>query len=303
MKGERGAALITTLLISMIVIAVSMLVGSIVRGKIGIAREMKDGLQAAVNAENLLQESLFVLSTHRFSGSGITVSDEDVSRDWHFDNRSISSRWGTLTIQDPSGLFPLWPFYAEQMKRLLASHGIRESDAHVFIDSLLDWMDADDLRHLNGAEQLAYRKMGARYGPRNDYWQSIGELRLVHGMTSDIWSVLEREVAPSVKYGINPLTMRDSLLGIVLGVDEGRLDRMVELKGRGELNATRFRILFPEFDESMDISFFPSASLIICATGFKGDATCKKEMTVRFAERLSTPFRIENMRFVQGSRE
>jgi type II secretory pathway component PulK len=300
-RGNRGAALVTTLLISMIVIAVSMLIASLVRQKIGVAREMKDGLQAAVSAENALQESLFLLSTHRFSGSGVTISDENGSRAWHFDNRPVGLGWGTVTVQDTNAVFPLWPFDPEKMRRLLTSRGIKESESRIFIDSLWDWMDVDDLKRLNGAEAMAYRQKGAGYVPRNQFWQCKEELRLVHGMTPEIWEVLENEMAPSMAYGLNPLTMRASLLSAMLGADASRLDQLLELREKGHLTYMNFLILFPEYADSMDIAFTPSRRLVIHAEGTEGDIRCNREMVVLFQEYRQTPFRIETVRTIPGS--
>jgi len=299
-KDERGAALITTLLISMIIIAISMLVTTVVRGKLGTALEVKAGLQAAVKAENLLQESLFVLSTNRFRGSGIGWEEDGQTKGWPFDNRPVSTKGGKLYIQDTSGIFPLWPFDPGKMNRLLRHHGIKDSESRIFLDSLLDWHDDDDLKHLNGAEQMAYKAMGVGYGPRNNFWQSKGELRLVHGMTPGIWAVLEREMAPSLGYGLNPLTMRESLLPAVLNAGKARVGQLLELKRRGGLDYRNFLILFPEYHDSMDISFFPSRRLIIQARGTESDVDCAKEMTVIFEEYRQTPFRIENIRVVEG---
>jgi len=301
-KDERGAALITTLLISMIIISISMLITTLVRGKLGTALEIKEGLETAVEAENMLQQSLFVLSTNRFWGSGIEWEEDGKTKKWHFDNSPLSRRGGVLTIQDTNGILPLWPFDPEKLERLLSHYGIKDSKSRIFIDSLKDWLDDDDLKHLNGAEQMAYKAMGVGYGPRNDYWQCKEELLLIRGMTPEIWGVLEREIEGSSGYAINPLTLRESLLPVALNAGKRKIEFLLEFKKRGELNRTNFLMLFPEYHDSMDISFSPSSRLIIRATGSEGNIDCTKEMTVYFAEREHTPYRVESMRSVEGSK-
>ncbi len=300
-RGERGVALITTLLITMIVISVSLVVASLVRGKIRLAKEIQDGLQAAVHAENLLQESLFVLSTHRFGGSGIAWADEGGTHTYHFDNRPIVGQGGVVRILDTHAVFPLWPFDPMLMDRVLEQHGVGASDRRIFLDSLEDWMDADNLKRLNGAEAMAYREMGVGYGPRNEMWQCREELRLVHGMTPRIWEVLRREMTPCVGGGINPLTMPEALLQTALNADRGRMASLLELRRKGHLNPMNFLILFPEYQDETRISCFPSGRLIISVTGKEGDMASTKEVVVMFTESRETPFRIENQKAVAGS--
>jgi len=144
-RNEHGAALITTLLISLIIISISMLITTLVRGKLGTALEVKEGLQAAVEAENLLQESLFVLSTNRFRGSGMEWQENGKTKGWHFDNRPISIEGGILHIQDTKGILPLWPTDFGKLERLLTHYGIKDSERWILLDSLKDWLDRDDL--------------------------------------------------------------------------------------------------------------------------------------------------------------
>ena len=298
-RGERGAALVTTLLISLMIIAVSMLVTSLVRGKIGTAREIKAGLQAAVQAENLLQETIFLLSTHRFKGAGIEWSEKGKTTQWPFDGSPIALNDGNVHIQDTSGILPLWPFDSGKLKRLLDRNGIDESDSCIFLDSLADWLDEDDLKHLNGAERAAYRKMGVDYGPRNDYWQSREELLLVCGMTPDIWQVIEKEMLFVFGYNINPLILRESLVPVILNGEETKIAQFLALRKSGQLNYRTFFALFPEYSDRMDITFSPLRHLIICATAVQGDISCTKEATISFVENRRTPFQLENRRAVE----
>jgi len=48
--------------------------------------------------------------------------------------------------------------------------------------AIMDWRDADDLVHLDGAEKKEYQEAGLHYSPRNKPFQSIDELQLVLGM-------------------------------------------------------------------------------------------------------------------------
>ncbi len=65
------------------------------------------------------------------------------------------------------------------MKRLFRGWGISESDAAAIADAIKDWVDADDLASLNGAERGAYPNPAL---PFNRPFRSLDELALVRGM-------------------------------------------------------------------------------------------------------------------------
>ena len=70
---------------------------------------------------------------------------------------------------------------------LLTSNGIEEEDADVIVDSTIDWIDKDDWHHINGAESPYYESLAEPYEAKNAKFDSIEELRLVKGVTSDVY--------------------------------------------------------------------------------------------------------------------
>ncbi len=297
-KRDGGAALVTTLLISLIIITVAMLVTRLVRAKVSLAIELKQSLRAEVNAENILQEALFILSTNRFNPRGIKWQEQEDTREWYFDGTAVSMPGRSLEIRDTNGIFTLWPVNFEHLDRLFRQNGISDSDRRIFMDSLRDWLDRDNFKHINGAEELEYKSMGRDYVPRNDYFQSREELLLINGMTREIWNVIKSEIKMNLGYYINPLTLPDRLMPVFFEAGEERIGQLLELKKRGELNEINFFTLFPEHNESWYISFFPSRRLIIRGRGSEGDVKCTREITVLFEEQPRTPFRLENIRII-----
>ena len=100
-KGESGAALITTLLISLLIFVISLTVTHIIRSKVRLTIELKDSIEAKIKAENLLERSLFILSTHPFVHDGI-VWEENGKIKWWLATDSSST---TYTLGDAqSGL-------------------------------------------------------------------------------------------------------------------------------------------------------------------------------------------------------
>ena len=59
------------------------------------------------------------------------------------------------------------------------------------VGAILDWRDADDLVHSDGAEKNEYKAAGLSYQPRNKPFQTLEELQLVLGMNEAVFSQLE----------------------------------------------------------------------------------------------------------------
>jgi len=67
----------------------------------------------------------------------------------------------------------------ETFRRIFRNWGLELSKADGIIDSLLDWVDQDDFKHINGAESKQYGNDGR---PFNRPFRSIEEMSLVRGM-------------------------------------------------------------------------------------------------------------------------
>ena len=80
-----------------------------------------------------------------------------------------------------------------QLIRLLqALDGVQvdRTQAVALTEAIADFMDADDQRRLEGAENEAYRNLQPPYLPANRPMASVSELRAVTGMTAEIYRAL-----------------------------------------------------------------------------------------------------------------
>jgi type II secretory pathway component PulK len=65
--------------------------------------------------------------------------------------------------------------------------GMDANDALICLDGLVDWIDGNFSTEPRGAEQDYYRSLPKHpYSPRNDFFQSVDEMRLVRGCTPDM---------------------------------------------------------------------------------------------------------------------
>ncbi|MES9971168.1 MAG: PilX N-terminal domain-containing pilus assembly protein [Candidatus Thiodiazotropha sp.] len=91
----------------------------------------------------------------------------------------------SISIRNASGLLDLNKAPREQLAKLFA---LLEDDIEAreaLADRLMDWRDSDDLRRLDGAEDVDYRSAGYPYGTAGRDLVNIDELAYVMGFNAD----------------------------------------------------------------------------------------------------------------------
>lgn len=74
--------------------------------------------------------------------------------------------------------------------KFVTAYKLEEHTAEIITDSILDWLDEDDLHHINGAEKDYYATLPEPYEPKNGSFESIEELTLIKGITPQIFELL-----------------------------------------------------------------------------------------------------------------
>lgn len=75
----------------------------------------------------------------------------------------------------------------ELLRGLFLSVGVAQEEAVRLLDAVLDWRDRDEVVRAQGAERDQYELAGLNYGPANTAFASIDDLRLVLGMTPEVF--------------------------------------------------------------------------------------------------------------------
>ena len=73
------------------------------------------------------------------------------------------------------------------LRKIIGNFGLEGEARDVVVDSILDWRDADDFYRVNGAENEYYRALKEPYDCKNGNLDSIEELLLVRGVTSELF--------------------------------------------------------------------------------------------------------------------
>lgn len=195
MRDDRGMALLITIMIISLLVVVTLEFGKAMRQNHLAATNLKNGEQLKTIAR-----------------SGINLAVALLTRDGKetaFD--SLLEEWATVDRVDLSGLFDsgdvqlniadlsgrlqinslakggqIGTGAREILIRLLLSDNFAvegEAEVKVVVDSLVDWLDADDRESDAGAETSYYQSLSPEYSCKNGPVQFVEELLLVKGIT------------------------------------------------------------------------------------------------------------------------
>jgi len=138
----------------------------------------------------------------------------------------------TVSIQDENGKIDLNHADGALLAGLFTSAGVAADEAAALSDRIQGWREAGAGKRLNGAIAEDYRAAGYEYGPRNAPFQSVDELKLVMGMSPELF----RKVAPALtvyshRGSVNRQTAPREVL-LALGVTNGAgVDQIIASRG------------------------------------------------------------------------
>jgi general secretion pathway protein K len=119
-------------------------------------------------------------------------------RRWRVDGTpqefSFSGMTVRVAIQDELGRIDLNHADRSLLAGLFQSAGLGMDAAAALADKILDWRESGPGRRPNGAGEPEYRAAGISHKPRKGPFQSVDELRLVMGMTAELY----RRVQPAL---------------------------------------------------------------------------------------------------------
>jgi general secretion pathway protein K len=123
------------------------------------------------------------------------LADPDPAQRWGIDGRPRTGSFAniglTITVEDERGKIPLNGIIEEEARQLFQMAGATGTQLDTLTDSFEDWQDVDNTPRPAGAEAPFYAPFG--YKPRNAGFHTVGELRMIKGMTDDIYN----KVAPA----------------------------------------------------------------------------------------------------------
>lgn len=119
--------------------------------------------------------------------------------------------------------------YRSQYLSLLDALGVDNSLHTTLADSLIDWLDTDDINEPQGAEFDYYIGLKTPYRTANGLMVSPSELRLIKGYSDEVIQLIKKEtcVLPAVNTGININTASNKMLESIADLN-GHSDQIIK---------------------------------------------------------------------------
>ena len=210
----RGFVLpVTVMLLALISVGVALMShrSDQLRSLVTLSRQEQ---QAAVAAHNALAQALYLSSTMVRRGS--RLGDIEIDGRFYRDAEDNYVRY-----QDAGALFNLRRARTSEIVGLLRALGVADDKTSMLADTLADYVDADSLVRVNGAEAPEYRAAGLP-APRNAPLLMPDELQRIAGWR-ELDPALMRKVLDQVYLGnvnaVNRYTVTASALAAISGAD------------------------------------------------------------------------------------
>jgi len=208
-KGQRGVALVLTLLILTILVVTGLEFNRAIRVEASLAGNFRDLTQASYIAQSGVEIARVLIQEDDPTYDGpderwaqfefLSYLSHQLFTDGYFT--------GQIAKFNPNGLITRYgnvdPKKRDQLERLLV---LLRHDPGV-IDAILDWLDPDEQRRTLGAEREYYMLLKPPYAPKNGPLDSLGEMLLIKG------------VSPAIFYGTDDKEGLRNYLTVYPGLD------------------------------------------------------------------------------------
>ncbi|KHE93169.1 putative type II secretion system protein K [Candidatus Brocadiaceae bacterium S225] len=127
----------------------------------------------------------------------------------------------------------------EFLVNFLKKREVEASDADIITDSILDWIDANDLTHINGAEDEYYGSLPDPYKSKDAPFYSIEEMTLVQGVTPEIFENIKDfiTVYGDKEISVNVNLASKEILSSIPGLSDNIVDGLsLHIEENGTIN-------------------------------------------------------------------
>lgn len=193
-KLQQGVALIAVLWVTAFLAAIASTVAHQSRSSLQITKNRIEQLKV-----KQVVESAVLLTI----GDLINASESNFST-----VNLLNHEYGKVNIQlsyfDEAGKIDLNSAPSSVIVSLLNEVGVDEQQGLIISDRILDWRDEDNLKRNYGAEDSDYAANGYLYGSSDADFQRIEELRLVDGVSDQIYNAISDYITVYTQdFGVN----------------------------------------------------------------------------------------------------
>ena len=215
LRNSRGMALILTILIISLIVALTVEFNRFMRSDLHAAVNLRDGIKLGYVAKSGFNYALAVLledaaeanvdSLHEAWADPKALSENSAAQ---FDEGRFE-----VKVSDHSGKIQINKLVKEDGKnynddqkgllmRFLESFGIEDEEADNIVDAIKDWIDADNEVTRFGAENAHYQALDKPCSCKNAPIEFLEELLLIRGITKELFYGTEEK--PGISDYISP---------------------------------------------------------------------------------------------------
>jgi general secretion pathway protein K len=233
-RNQRGFALIITLIITALLVAVVTEFIREVYVETTLRRSYRDGEQAVLMADSGIRGGVRLLQSVTAVQSYTSLNDVWKAKPLHIEDERgvldviIEEESGKLNLNvviPPSGEYT-GDYYAGVFTRLLNRLKLPTD----LIDPLADWIDENVDPHRNGAEANWYQQLKPPYTPRNGPLQTLEEVRLIKGFDSKTFEALRPFVtvySDTLGSPVAPVNINTASPELLASLDDALTDDLV----------------------------------------------------------------------------
>lgn len=223
--GERGAALLTVLLL----VAVMAVVAATALERVALATRMTGNAGAIDQARAFADAGTEIARLKIGDLVAAQPGRTTLAGNWMGTPQSIPVPGGIVTarVTDAGNCFNLnsvvagaseaslkvRPVGVSQFQALLQVLGVDARQAQVAAASLADWIDSDSVPQPGGAEDESYAQAPRPYRAANRFMVDASELRAVHGITPAIYDLVKPWVCALPVSDLSPININTLLPG------------------------------------------------------------------------------------------
>jgi general secretion pathway protein K len=291
---EKGIALLMALWVLTILMVLVLSFSYMTRTETYATLSFKEGMEKRSLAEAGIERGILELFYRNANkNQAIVLEGSEV---WRIDGRLYKDLMGegeySVGIIDESGKIDINAMTdgnSDILRNLLKNLDVQEEETNTIVDSILDWKDADDAHHLSGAEDEYYMSLPNPYKAKNANFDTLEELLLVKGMTSEILygnkekkGIIDLLTIYSNKIQININAAPKEVLMAIPGITPEIADSIISFREHDEIkNAAEVGIppgiKYVTLGDSYTYTIDSSGIKGNAKTGFKIRATVKIE--------------------------
>ena len=237
-RASAGFVLVATLVAIAIISLGAAYFASQVDALRNSARQMQLWAEAEREAFSIRETLQFAAATGLRDEGGLRFANTMLATDAR---RYAIGDTFTISIQDERGLLAINTLDERTLSRILTSVGIPADQQPRLVDTLLDYIDPDDLRRLNGAEVREYAA-ASKPPPANDFLRSRDQLADIPGWDAilDRLAIAEQQgeaglrarfldlFSTSRHFGLNLNSAPAAVLRTLPGLDPARVAALVD---------------------------------------------------------------------------